>query len=429
MPSSAPRLLVIDQSLKNFEGHYFEYDLAVIEAATRLGVRTALAAHRAYSASTLADAPVIGRFSDDWNTAGRSPLRSALRRAFSILPARLRHPLLKAAAATQMQAGPSTVTANRRFAEALLEIIAHAELEPEDHVLIHTLGESELLGLGTVLRERDAPRARLHIVLRYDGTEAATRAFRAFSSTRAHLTFWTDTEQLAAHYRDLGAGAIGVLPIPHGLRDPVAGPDHRTGLLTIAYLGGARGDKGFDLLPSLVEAMAEPILKKGRARFRIQANYALSAEEPRMAEARRKLARFPGSWVELIDQPPEMAAFQSALLSTDLLLLPYRSDIYRRRSSGLLVQAMVAGIPTVVPKGTWLASEAPEDAHAAFGEGLSLIDAVQRAVDAHAELSIAALRAAPEARRRHNPELLIRTVMTQHFANDPGSRSIKADRS
>lgn len=411
MPSSAPRLLVVDQSLKNFEGHYFEYDLAVIDAATRLGMQTALAPHQSFAANALGAAPVIGRFSNDWNAAGRSPMRAALRRGLAILPERLRHFLLKAAAPALAQAGPSTVTANRAFAEALLQIIAHATLDTDDHVLIHTLGESELLGLSAVLSERAAPRPRLHLVLRYDGTEAGAKAFSALGNTGARLTFWTDTEQLAMHYRDLGAPRIAVLPIPHCLHDPVARPDRRPGPLTMSYLGGARGDKGFALLPGLADAMAEPLLKTGHARLRIQCNYALSTEEPIMADARRKLARFPNGWVELIDWPLDTTTFQSALLTTDLLLLPYRADIYRRRSSGLLVQAMVAGIPTIVPANTWLATEAPAGAHVTFDEDVPLIDAVQQAVAAQTELSAAAQRAAPEARRKHSAERLVQMLV------------------
>jgi hypothetical protein len=152
-----------------------------------------------------------------------------------------------------------------------------------------------------------------------------------------------------------------VLPIPHCLPPP---PERREkeGPLTLVYLGGARGDKGYDRLPGLVDALAEDYLKTGRARFIIQSNYGISLEEPQMARARRSLAAWSANMVELIDQPLDTAAFHTRLFSADIVLLPYRAELHRRRSAGILVQAAMAGIPTIVPAASWLASEAPAGA-------------------------------------------------------------------
>ena len=100
-----------------------------------------------------------------------------------------------------------------------------------------------------------------------------------------------------------------------------------------------------------------------------------------MAKTTAALKRLPRAWVELIEQPPDAAAFRRALEATDLLLLPYQAEVYRRRSSGLLVQAMALGIPTVVPEETWLAAKAPAGAHVTFGVGIVLAQAVQSAID------------------------------------------------
>jgi hypothetical protein len=71
---------------------------------------------------------------------------------------------------------------------------------------------------------------------------------------------------------------------------------------------------------------------------------------------------------------------------------------------------MVAGIPVIVPEGTWLATAAPEGAHAAFGPGVTLVEAARRAIADHDALSAAALAAQHAARQRHDAEKLMRAL-------------------
>ena len=407
MPST-PHLLVVDQSLKGFVGHHYEYSRSVIAAADAMGIEPMLACHEEFSGVDLAGAPIVGRFAEDWAAANRSILRGVARDVLSRLPQTFRHLLL---GMVRRKASPSSAALDMRFAHRLLEILSTTGLGPGDHVFIHTVGEAEFLGLIEVLAESPAPTPLLHVVLRYDGTSACREAFSKLPLVPARLRFWTDTEALAAQYRDLGCPEIGVLPIPHGLDALPVRTRPAERILTLAYLGEARGDKGFHLLPGLVEALADDYLATGRVRFLIQANYGFSREEALMAQAKVRLARFPDSWVHLIEAPLDVAAFAQALLSTDLLLLPYDPDTYRRRSSGLLVQAMVAGIPTVVPAGTWLAAEAPEGACAEFADSASLIDTVRRALDNYDELAPTAVKATVETRHKHDVDTMIRLIL------------------
>jgi hypothetical protein len=403
------RLLVVDQSLKDYSGHHHDYSRVVIETARRAGIGVALACHRAFPGVELAGAPVVGRFSGDRNEAGRAGLHALARKAVVGMPEKARHLAMRGLHRLADQARPPVPAP--RFARELFAIIVNANLGATDHVFVHTLGESELLGLAEALRHGTARLPHLHILLRYDGTEECRHAFAELGALPPRLSFWTDTEQLAAHYRDLGCQNIGVLPIPHGLDASIIRRRPEGAPLTLAYLGGARGDKGFHLLPDLIAALADDHLATHRARFLIQTSYSFSREEPLMARTKRSLARFPRSWVALIEAPLDTAAFAQALASTDLLLLPYDPETYRRRSSGLLVQAMVAGIPVIVPEGTWLATAAPEGAHAAFGKSIKLEDATRHAITHHGEYASVAQTSAIAARDRHNAKMLLERLV------------------
>ncbi|MCR9135638.1 MAG: hypothetical protein NXI27_06580 [Alphaproteobacteria bacterium] len=369
-----PRLLIVDQSLKGFEGHHHAYTSSVIEAAHSCGIEPLLACHSDFKEVSLGDAPIIGRFSVDWNNARRSVITSASHHLLTNMPASLRRGLL--GITTNKLPRVSGNKPDTRFAKQLLRILANAHLAKDDHVFIHTLGASEFLGVAELLPQIPPQAPRLNIMLRYDGMETFRNAFQKLQRMDTRVAFWTDTKQLAAHYKDLGCTKIGVLPIPSGFSKVPNRPPKTNGPITFAYLGGARGDKGFHLLPGLVEALKDEFLKTGRARFLIQATYGISREEGLMAHAHNRLRSFPTKWVSLIETPPDAAAFRNALLTADVLLLPYYREIYRRRSSGLMVQAMAAGIPTVVPSGTWLAATAPNETSKKFDSAPTLIEAV-----------------------------------------------------
>jgi glycosyltransferase involved in cell wall biosynthesis len=414
MPSTDPRLVVIDQSLKGFDGHHYEYDLAVLKAAAKLDLQTMLATHRDFPGDLLGSTPTVRRFAETWNDARHSNARAFARRALATIPDSLRHLLLRAATILPSSPPPASVKPALQFGTTLSDIIVAEALGERDHVLIHTLSESELLGLSASLGNH-ARLPHLHVVLRYDGMpifREAVVAIRNNSLLARHFNFWTDTEQLAAHYRELGIPKIGILPIPHCL--PELTPERArdsTEPLTLAYLGGARGDKGYGLLPGLVEALAKDYLATRRARFLIQSNYGLSFDEPQIAKARDSLSRFQRGWIQLVEGPLDTTAFQAALFSADILLLPYRADIYRRRSSGLLVQAAAVGIPTVVPDDTWLNTEAPPGAHVTFRTPTSLAEATRTAIENYHSLLAAARAAAPDVRRKHDAVRLVRMIV------------------
>jgi glycosyltransferase involved in cell wall biosynthesis len=410
MPSTTPRLLVVDQSLRGFAGHHYDYSRAVIEAAAAQGLEVLLAPNHAFPENNLAGARVVGRFSGAWNEAGLSSTVGTARNILARLPDGPRHLLVGAAARLRPSTAPLARKADCRFAQELTAILAAAKMRECDHALIHTVGDAELLGLGETMPGRARIPGLLHIVLRFDGTPATRDALGKLQETATRIRFWTDTQALAEQYRELGAREIGVLPIPHGLRDFRPPPRQHGQPLTISYLGGARGDKGFDSLPGLVEALAAEFLESGRARFLVQASYSLSLEEPLMARTKQALKRFPREWVEVIEAPLSSGDFERALVRSDILLLPYRPEIYRRRSSGLLIQAMVCGIPTILPEGTWLETEAPKAGHVAFGGQVTLAEATRTAINQHQDLSAAARAVATSARERHDAEKLVRCL-------------------
>lgn len=111
----------------------------------------------------------------------------------------------------------------------------------------------------------------------------------------------------------------------------------RTALRRIGFFGHQRGEKGGSLIPDLLEAL----LSRG-----YHVTVQNSGGGPGMP-ARRGLT--------LLGHVPDLAA---EIARCDLVVLPYVPDRYRRKGSGVLMDALASGIPAVAPfdtaPGRWI---------------------------------------------------------------------------
>ncbi|HEX7446496.1 MAG TPA: glycosyltransferase [Pirellulales bacterium] len=238
-----------------------------------------------------------------------------------------------------------------------------------------------------------------------EGLRPLRNAFQQFRQRTAGLkvSFYTDTEPLTLQYNRLGVATFATAPIPvaanyrvqrseYRIQQEVGGqrseareeiapplrvspsprlpisvspqPATRAGATGetasparpwhIVYIGDARTEKGFHLLPHLVADLAA---EGPPVRFTFQSNYNIPGGEPAAAVARAQLDCCPNERVRLLDEPLTSDAYRQLLLSADVVVVPYDRDNYYARSSGIFAEALVAGKPVVVPGGSWMATE------------------------------------------------------------------------
>jgi glycosyltransferase involved in cell wall biosynthesis len=303
-------------------------------------------------------------------------------------------------------------------------LLDEMRLSISDHVLIHTLSIAELHSLiAALVVHRDVP--RLHIVLRRDADETAVQSdvwggirnafarLKAEERLAARFRFYSDTSNLCKQYEALSYGVpIKLLPIPsHPFTCANSRSYTSNEAVCATYLGDARIEKGFHCLPKAVQALSASHLENGRLRFVVQANVNFSLETAVIMRARRHLATYGPDKVQLLTQPLSTEEFNSRLFEADLILLPYQADHYRRRSSGILVQALACGRPVVVPAGTWMSQCMPADAGITFDGPDDLAAAITSAVDRIPHLRAAAAAVAPAWRDAHNPQKLVQTLL------------------
>ncbi len=265
----------------------------------------------------------------------------------------------------------------KQFARDTRRLFRDIPLEEGDCVFISCASVVEVVALALYFR-RD-PRSSLadwHLMFRhqlygpheeqpssetYRPVRNALEEFRrTCSGHRVH--FYTDTTELAQHYKMLGVFDFQPLPVPvddeyHALRReaPPAAP------LQITYAGDARGEKGYHHLPRIVGDLWVRYVAAGRARFVVQSNLSVLEGTLETVVARAQLDLLPPDKVSLLREPLDCKGYRDLVLGADVILLPYDNPAhYFAASSGILVEALATGTPVIVPGGTWLSLQLTE---------------------------------------------------------------------
>ncbi|MEE7448433.1 hypothetical protein MRF4_11700 [Methylobacterium radiotolerans] len=387
------RFIVVEQSALALGGHYSQYTTAIARAAREAGLDPLVLSNRRAAPDAFPDDVVIRpTFSLTWGEAEYGTPDGA--------------PV--------------------EFGRELRAALADLRAGPRDIVLVHTLGFRELLDLLDVVcaQEPDAAQPGLHVLLRYDPGPLAAMIgtyrpyfdrIRTSPTLSRSVRFHADTERLAATFSQLTGVAVLHAPIPFDqahLRAALADAAPRAGdALRVLYLGDARLEKGYTDLPAAVASLWTDLLEPGRVRFVIQSNFNTPGGEPGVLSAQQQLAAYGDRRVQLLPEALDAPAYYRHLAEADIALIPYDAGRYRERSSGVLVEAMAAGLPVVTSAGSWMETQVGPDNAVLFDAPDALADALRRAVAEYPRLRAGAQARQAAALERASPGNFIRHIV------------------
>ncbi|HUY93171.1 MAG TPA: hypothetical protein VMV10_30865 [Pirellulales bacterium] len=378
------RFILIDHSLVDYAGHHYEYARAVLDAAAESGYESVLATNRRFRSELREAWPIIPAYKYGvWLHQGASEWQIGLWRALHAVRRRVR-PTSPSGRSVDKHADASNrkfgllrrqfdAARQRRFIRDTASLLERLAVAADDVIFVPTLSHVDFAALQGLWRtDRESRRPVWHLLFRrrpeVDLSVDPFRALRLSAQVREErpqsVYFWTDNEELAAHYREKTGFPFGALPIPHT-------PSVRTALpaqdrLRILYLGDARLEKGFQHLPGLVRALTDDEGHRLRFEFYFQAHCVSPCEAPEITAARAELCRLAHRGVTLFTSPLSPPKYRELLASGHLVVLPYDRRAYAERSSGVFAEALAAGIPLVVPEGTWMARQLLQGAGGAF---------------------------------------------------------------
>jgi glycosyltransferase involved in cell wall biosynthesis len=225
--------------------------------------------------------------------------------------------------------------------------------------------------------------------------DEARTAFAELAANAGGIQAYCETPAMAEFYRDLVPFEVGVMPGP-GLPARARATKAEGAPPVVSCIGFANRAKGYRLLP---QAMRHVLDRHRDVRFKIHGIVKGSdaeADQPmfdRLAEVDER--------VEVRQHVLSSDEYLARLAETDLLLLPYDPDVYRRRGSGVFADAHHVGIPVVAPKDCAFARPAFDDG---WGVAMTEYDdkslgiAVLEALERLAPLSACANEAARRVR-------------------------------
>jgi glycosyltransferase involved in cell wall biosynthesis len=302
--------------------------------------------------------------------------------------------------ATSGEFADSVEEAGRQLAEAM------RRAGMPDLIILPCCDQVSALALARQLkRSWSRPRPRLLLWLLYGphhlrtpddpasaGLDGEARAaFAALAASAGSVEAYCETATMADFYRGLVPFEVGVMPGP-GLPARARAARAAGGSPVVSCIGFANRAKGYRLLP---QALRHVLDRHRDVRFMIHGIVKGSdaeADQPmfdRLAEL--------GERVEVRQEVLTSDEYLARLAETDLLLLPYNPDVYRRRGSGVFADAHHVGIPVVAPKDCAFARPAFDDGWGVAMteyDGNSLGFAVLDALDRLAPLSACAAEAA-----------------------------------
>jgi len=383
-------LIVVNNGLKNYNGHYYETGISVCEAASKLGHNVCMGAHFNFGQIAHPSNNILIRnlFEvDHWNAQSSdekswdkiNPKKYFQRKLRSFLRF-LKYPKLF-----------FEFRKTKLFQEIILMEIFLKNLIS---LLKPYLGKESLVFFPTA-HPRELFACNLYNQI-FQKTHKFSFAleFRhplSIISTDSNFEFWlqykilceiwfkfttqkispniliyTDTLELAKEYEFYLPVKINTLPIPFRssfLGKHIYSPSKK---LSLGYFGDARNEKGFQHLSGLHKFLKSKNDIKDNFKFIIQCTNAnLWANGITVLDYFKTIS--PDE-VELIgiEKPLTDNEYYHLVSSSDVCLLPYDSGIYRSRSSGCLSEAIAMGIPSVVPKNTWLEKQVPENCQVSF---------------------------------------------------------------
>jgi hypothetical protein len=381
------KFVLVDHSLRRLGGHHYPYACCVLEAAGRAGFQPVLATHRDFRDHDAVPAgwrlhPLFrresySRYTLDIQALGGDATGRANGGQASDGPAgagwwaRWREAMAQRARARHAAA----------FATDCARLFGLEPVGDGDVVLFATTSELDLAGLADWLATRAPPagtgngpdwHAQFHFGL-YGGRDpgyprqrpGAARLKAVFAHALAQakghrLQFHCTTPQLAEQYDTLGVARFGVLPYPvHERFAPRELPAPPVPV-RIACLGHSRREKGYGQLPELLRALWPAWLAPGRARLVLQTHRGKQRRgfDALLAQLGRSTPAAPGTLpIEYAGFPLPLAEYVQLLRGSDLGLLLYDATRYYARCSGVLLEMLCAGVPVLVPAGSWLSEQ------------------------------------------------------------------------
>lgn len=386
------RLIIIDPSLKDVRGHHYSLTCNISIAASKIGYDVLVLSNQnvdsAFAVTGASVVPTFGMTTYDHFIKSRESehaslfqkvrqkilnhtpqsIRGLLRhvRSIFIVPVNLKVDV--------NHAGNNVLDGG--IVPELASSFQELKITSKDHVLVHTCDAiiyRSILELVQINREL-GENVNYHLCTPYD-MSIMPHSSKGISVDRVigyldkmgrigkNVFLYAENDLLAEELSANWGVEVEVLHIPiqtcqlANQRKSVINENS----FRVVYLGAAREEKGFHLLPEIIDEVSLINKKDLPIEFIIQSSPQIVGYTEKVKKTIEQLERFDSCKVKLIMHQQGMSEYYRLLESSDVVLLCYDKFNYKVRGSGIVAEAIAFGKNVIVTPNTypaWLAGDA-----------------------------------------------------------------------
>lgn len=341
------KFLIVDPSLKDMRGHHYSLSQRISLSAYNSGFSTIIACNKSAINFNIAHAKIHKALSTDMYAAYQTANNGKTNKIKLILFKMFFSALKKAG---------RPISKDRTYSRQLNTICKQLNIQSDDRLLFHTsdgLTYSAIDYFVESINPKNIP--VIHICTPYDpeGVMPNKVAGRSIDSliSKWENNKWlnnkiflhAENQCLANHLSTTWNSKVHSLPLPSPTTSLPEREPHRP--VNIVYLGPARTEKGFDLIPDIIRNTVLLFRSHGinidsQISFTIQCTAQIIGYSPTILQTIEKLRTYPNKLVTLIEPVLSEEGYLNLLNSADIVLLPYRVEEYKYRSSGIVSEAL-----------------------------------------------------------------------------------------
>ena len=403
-------LIIADHTLKDYQGHSFEYCKSVREIAIAKGWKVTTLGISHISAQIQKELNATAFFKHDF--FHHYPINSLA----YLFPSRI---------ANALQSRWNYRQHSNSLFTDLCKLLPDCNNSEPVLILFPTFSFNDIIGI-TRFAEKLSPSSNTQIAMvqhftsrpNFDKDRFPHRLYKhslhylSQSSAKNRINLFTDSQDLANEYKFYIDKPFKVLPIPHtqysSEQPSIKTPSKK---LVIGYLGDARINKGFHMIPETIKYVNSS-LGSDTVHWEIQANIR-KHQEWQTVQTVNLLKTMPT--IKLHEAAMDTDSYHKLMADIDIFMLPYTLENYHSQTSGVFSEIRGLGKVSVVTKGTWMAREitnhgggtlcTPEDSK-------SLADALVESVKAYPQLKAQAEFAKTKWCEFHNSENFITELIS-----------------
>ena len=392
------KLIIADHTLVNYQGHSFAYCDSIKTEAEKLGWKVITLGTQQISPEVQTKLNAIPYFKYNFFHTFPEPWFS------KILPLNLRNSYFPKWNAHQR---------NTNLFNEMKPIINQCSDNEDTVLLFPNFTYCDLIGIiKTTDHIKRFPKLRIAAIQHFTSRPNLnsnffpnpfySHCFKTLKSSKFlnKIHFFTDSNELAKEYQAYTSSPFTVLPIPHTIGETNLNSDKKTPLI-IGYMGDARMNKGFHLLPEAFEIVKQS-KRNQNIEFHIQGNVR-NSNEWQAAQAAKILGSMPN--VKIYPNALNEIEYRQLMNLIDIFVLPYTLDYYHSQTSGVFSEARTLGKVTVASRGTWMAHEIEKKKGGVLNnpeDSKSIGDSLIKAIDNYSELKTQSIIAAKEWNSFHN---------------------------